>query len=112
MDDHDWLAEHVEAYRPHLRVVAYRLLGSLAEAEHAVQDSWLRLSRADTSGVANLGGWLTTVVARVCLDMVRARKARREAPLEAPGAAASEAITTVMAGSSPGERPSWPTRLG
>jgi RNA polymerase sigma factor (sigma-70 family) len=72
------LAEPFEQSRTHLRAVAYRMLGSLSEAEDAVQEAWLRLSRADTSGVENLKGWLTTVVARVCLDMLRARKARRE----------------------------------
>ncbi len=81
MDEHDWLAEQFEAERSHLRAVAYRMLGSLSEADDAVQESWLHLSRADTSGVANLGGWLTTVVARVCLDMLRSRKSRREEPL-------------------------------
>src|SRR5216684_1548651 len=83
MDEHEWLAEQFEAERPHLRAVAYRMLGSLSEAEDAVQEAWLHLSRADTSGVANLGGWLTTVVARVCLDMLRSRKSRREEPLGA-----------------------------
>src|SRR5262245_36809705 len=83
MDQHDELAERFEAERPHLRAVAYRMLGALGEAEDAVQEAWLRLSRADTSGVENLGGWLTTVVARVCLDMLRARQARREVPLGA-----------------------------
>src|SRR5262245_42646211 len=81
MDGHEWLAERFEAHRTHLRAVAYRMLGSLSEAEDAVQDAWLRLSRADTSGVENLAGWLTTVVARVCLDVLRARKLRREEPL-------------------------------
>jgi RNA polymerase sigma factor (sigma-70 family) len=81
MDDRDWLAQRFEANRTHLRAVAYRLLGSLSEADDAVQDAWLRLSRADSSGVENLGGWLTTVVARVCLDMLRARTSRREQPL-------------------------------
>jgi RNA polymerase sigma factor (sigma-70 family) len=81
VDDHDWLAERFEEHRSHLRAVAYRMLGSLSEADDAVQESWLRLSRADTSGVANLGGWLTTVVGRVCLDLLRARTARREEPL-------------------------------
>src|SRR6516164_7238992 len=84
METHNWLAEHFEARRPHLRAVAYRMLGSLAEAEDAVQDSWLRLSRADTSNVENLDGWLTTVVARVCLNLLDARKSRREEPLEVP----------------------------
>jgi RNA polymerase sigma-70 factor, ECF subfamily len=81
MDQQDWLAEQFEAHRTHLRAVAYRMLGSLSEADDAVQEAWLRLSRADASGVANLGGWLTTVVARVCLNMLRARKARHEEPL-------------------------------
>ncbi len=85
MDEHEWLAEQFEAYRSHLRAVAYRMLGSLSEADDAVQASWLRLSRADTSGVENLGGWLTTVVARVCLDMLRSRKSRREESLDAHG---------------------------
>jgi RNA polymerase sigma-70 factor, ECF subfamily len=77
----DWLAERFETYRDHLRSVAYRMLGSLAEADDAVQESWLRLSRTDTSDVANLGGWLTTVVSRVCLDMLRSRTSRHEEPL-------------------------------
>ena len=81
MDEHDWLAERFEADRTHLRAVAYRMLGSVSEADDAVQEAWLRLSRADTSGVENLGGWLTTIVARVCLDMLRSRKSRREEPL-------------------------------
>lgn len=80
MDEHYWLAEQFETQRPHLRAVAYRMLGSLSEAEDAVQEGWLRLSRADTSEVKNMGGWLTTVVARVCLDMLRVRNARREEP--------------------------------
>ncbi|HET8630330.1 MAG TPA: sigma-70 family RNA polymerase sigma factor [Thermomicrobiales bacterium] len=79
--DGDWLAERFEADRSRLRAVAYRLLGSASEADDAVQEAWLRLSRADTSEVANLSGWLTTVVARVCLDMLRARRSRREEPL-------------------------------
>src|SRR5438067_1546358 len=83
MDDHEWLAERFEEHRAHLRAVAYRMLGSLSEADDAVQESWLRLSRSDVSGIENLGGWLTTVVARVCLDMLRSRKARREQPLDA-----------------------------
>ena len=83
MDEHDWLAEQFEANRTHLRAVAYRMLGDLTEADDAVQESWLHLSRSDTSGVKNLGGWLTTVVARVCLDMLRSRNSRREEPLEA-----------------------------
>ncbi len=82
MSERDWLVEQFEANRAHLRAVAYRMLGSASEADDAVQESWLRLSRADTTGVANLGGWLTTVVARVCLDMLRSRASRREEPLE------------------------------
>src|SRR3954464_11890750 len=82
MNEHDWMAERFEANRPHLRAVAYRMLGSLSEADDAVQEAWLRLSRTDASRVENLGGWLTTVVARVSLDMLRSRHARREQPLE------------------------------
>ena len=82
MDEHVWLAERFEENRTHLRAVAYRMLGSLSEADDAVQESWLRLSRSDTSGVENLGGFLTTVVARVCLDMLRSRRSRREEPLD------------------------------
>lgn len=78
MTDADWLAALFEDHRPHLRSVAYRMLGSLAEAEDAVQDAWLRASRADAAEVDNLGGWLTTIVARLCLDRLRARAARRE----------------------------------
>lgn len=83
MEQHDWLAQAFEAERPHLRAVAYRLLGSLAEADDAVQEAWLHLSCSDTSAVRNLGGWLTTVVARISLNMLRARKVRREESLEA-----------------------------
>jgi RNA polymerase sigma factor (sigma-70 family) len=83
MNEHEWLAERFEAERPHLRAVAYRMLGSLAEAEDAVQECWLRLSRSDTSNVENLSGWLTTVVARLCLDMLRSRESRREESLDA-----------------------------
>jgi RNA polymerase sigma factor (sigma-70 family) len=81
VDDSDWLAERFEAQRSHLRAVAYRMLGSLSEADDAVQEAWLHLSRADTSGIENLAGWLTMVVARICLDMLRSRKSRREEPL-------------------------------
>jgi RNA polymerase sigma factor (sigma-70 family) len=84
VDHDDWLAERFEEHRSHLRAVAYRLLGSLSEADDALQEAWLRLSRSDMSGVENVGAWLTTVVARVSLNMLRARKARREQPLEAP----------------------------
>ena len=81
MDEREWLAERFEAHRRRLRAVAYRMLGSVSEADDAVQEAWIRLSRADTSGVENLAGWLTTVVARVCLDMLRSRKSRREEAL-------------------------------
>jgi RNA polymerase sigma factor (sigma-70 family) len=83
MDEHDWLAERFEAHRAQLRAVAYRMLGSAGEADDAVQEAWLRLSRTDTSDVDNLGGWLTTVVARVCLNMLQSRKSRREEPIGA-----------------------------
>jgi len=82
MDDNDWLAGRFEEERPRLRAVAYRMLGSLAEADDAVQDTWLRLSRAGAGEVENLGGWLTTVLARVCLNMLRSRTTRREEPLD------------------------------
>ncbi|MFD9796015.1 sigma-70 family RNA polymerase sigma factor [Streptomyces sp. NPDC059070] len=78
MDETERLAERFEGHRTHLRAVAYRMLGSLSEAEDAVQESWFRLSRSDVSAVDNLGGWLTTVVGRVCLDMLRSRESRRE----------------------------------
>jgi RNA polymerase sigma-70 factor (ECF subfamily) len=83
MDSHEWLAEQFEGKRAHLRAVAYRMLGSLSDAEDAVQEAWIRLSRSDTDRVENLGGWLTTVVARVCLDLLRSRRSRREESLEA-----------------------------
>src|SRR5215813_4391754 len=81
MDENEWLAERFEEHRAHLRAVAYRMLGSLSEADDAVQEAWLRVSRAGTTDVQNLGGWLTTVVGRVCLNMLRSRRTRREAPL-------------------------------
>jgi RNA polymerase sigma factor (sigma-70 family) len=86
--DNDWLAEEFETHRSRLRAVAYRMLGSPSEADDAVQESWLRLSRSGPDGVRNLSGWLTTVTARVCLDMLRSRTSRREEPLDpaAPGA--------------------------
>jgi RNA polymerase sigma-70 factor (ECF subfamily) len=83
MEDHEWLAKRFEENRAHLRAVGYRMLGSLSEADDAVQEAWLRLSRSDISGIENLGGWLTTVVGRVCLDMLRSRTSRREKPLGA-----------------------------
>jgi RNA polymerase sigma-70 factor (ECF subfamily) len=82
MSDQEWLAESFEQQRTRLRAVAYRMLGSLSEADDAVQETWLRLSRSDADAVENLGGWLTTVVARVCLNMLRARRSRREQPLD------------------------------
>lgn len=91
-EEHAWLAERFEAHRAHLRGVAYRMLGSMSEADDAVQEAWLRVSRADTTGVENLGGWLTTLVARVSLDMLRSRNARRE---EALGAQPALADTTA-----------------
>ncbi|MGK5640286.1 sigma-70 family RNA polymerase sigma factor [Streptomyces sp. URMC 126] len=81
-NDTEFLARRFEEHRSHLRAVAYRMLGSLAEADDAVQEAWLRLSRVDAGEVGNLGGWLTTVVGRVCLDMLRSRTARREEPME------------------------------
>lgn len=83
MDQLSWLTERFEENRPRLRGVAYRMLGSLSEAEDAVQEAWLRLNRIDTATVENLGGWLTTVVSRVCLDLLRSRKSRREEPIDA-----------------------------
>ena len=84
MDEQDWLAQRFEEHRSHLRAVAYRMLGSISEADDAVQEAWLRLSRSETSGVENLGGWLTTVVGRVCLDMLRSRTSQRVVPLGEP----------------------------
>ncbi|WP_442480721.1 sigma-70 family RNA polymerase sigma factor [Streptomyces kutzneri] len=83
MDGNPGLTERFEEHRSHLRAVSYRMLGSLAEADDAVQEAWLRLNRSDLSDVENLGGWLTTVVSRVCLNMLRSRESRREDPLEA-----------------------------
>src|SRR6266550_6452478 len=79
-EDRDWLVERFEEHRTHLRAVGYRMLGSLSEADDAVQEAWLRLNRSDTTEIENLGGWLTTVVARVCLNMLQARRVRREEP--------------------------------
>jgi RNA polymerase sigma-70 factor (ECF subfamily) len=80
MNEHDWLAQRFEANRAHLHAIAYRMLGSLGDADDAVQEAWLRLGRVDASGIENLGGWLTTIVARLCLDILRSRQIRREAP--------------------------------
>ena len=92
MEEQDWLAARFEEHRPRLRAVAYRMLGSVSEADDAVQDAWLRLSRSDADEVENLGGWLTTVVARVCLNMLRSRKTRREEPLGAARARADHRL--------------------
>ena len=81
MEEHEWLAQRFDAHSTHLTAVAYRMLGSISEADDALQEAWLRLSRSDTSGIRNLGGWLTMVVGRVCLDMLRSRRSRREGPL-------------------------------
>jgi RNA polymerase sigma-70 factor, ECF subfamily len=98
MDESDWLAERFQAHRGRLRAVAYRMLGSLSEADDAVQGAWLRLSRTDPRGVENMDGWLTTVVARECLDMLRARAARREEPL---GVRVPDPIVSTQDGSDP-----------
>ncbi|WP_051580986.1 sigma-70 family RNA polymerase sigma factor [Pseudonocardia acaciae] len=107
MDDHDWLARRFEENRGHLRAVALRMLGSASEADDAVQEAWLRLSRSDTGDVENLGGWLTTVVARVCLNMLRSRTSRPEqpwdervtGPVEADGDAVDPEREAVLADS-------------
>src|SRR5919109_2447427 len=82
MNEESWLAEQFDAHRTHLRAAAYRMLGSAPEADDAVQEAWLRLSRADARDVENLRAWLTTIVARVCLDMLRSRNTRREESLD------------------------------
>ena len=98
MNERDYLAERFEENRTHLRAVAYRVLGSSSEVDDAVQEAWLRLSRADTAGIDNLGGWLTTVVARVCLDILRSRKSRREQSFTAD---VPEPVATGKSGSNP-----------
>jgi RNA polymerase sigma factor (sigma-70 family) len=98
MDERDWLAERFEEHRSRLRSVAYRMLGSLSEADDAVQEAWLRLSRADAGDVENLGAWLTTVVGRVALDMLRSRRRRREEP---PGARLPEPVLDRVDGTAP-----------
>jgi RNA polymerase sigma factor (sigma-70 family) len=92
MSDRDWLAEQFEEHRPHLRRVAYRMLGTIDDSDDAVQEAWLRLSRSDDSAIENLGGWLTTVVGRVCLDMLRTRRSRRE---DSVGSWLPEPVVTV-----------------
>src|SRR6186997_571751 len=98
MNERNYLAEQFEENRAHLRSVAYRMLGSVSEVDDAVQEAWLRLSRADATSIDNLGGWLTTVVARVCLDMLRSRTSRREEPFTPH---APEPVATGTRGSSP-----------
>lgn len=98
MEKHEWLAEQFEANRAHLQAVAYRMLGSLSEADDALQEAWLHLSHFDPDCIQNPGGWLTTVVARICLDMLRSRKSRREESLDA---SASESITSRENGIDP-----------
>jgi RNA polymerase sigma-70 factor (ECF subfamily) len=99
MNETDWLAQRFEDHRPHLQAVAYRMLGSLAEADDAVQETWVRLSRTDISDVDNLGGWLTTVVSRVCLNMLRSHTTRREAPLD--DAHVPDPITSIEGNTDP-----------
>jgi RNA polymerase sigma-70 factor (ECF subfamily) len=98
MDEREFLAEQFEEHRPHLRAVAYRMLGSTAEADDAVQEAWLRLSRSDAGEIDNLGGWLTTVVARVCLNALRARRRHGEEPL---GPHVPDPVIDAADGSSP-----------
>jgi RNA polymerase sigma-70 factor, ECF subfamily len=98
MNKPEYLAERFEEHRTHLRAVAYRMLGSLSEVDDAIQEAWLRLSRVDTAEINNLRGWLTTVVARVCLDMLRSRTSRREEPFTAD---APEPVAPATSGSSP-----------
>jgi len=102
MTQSDWLAAEFEEHRDHLRAVAYRLLGSVSDAEDAVQDTWLRLTGADTSGVENLGGWLTTVVARVSLNMLRSRRHRQEEPVGGTWPGAAEQAARAAAADGPG----------
>jgi RNA polymerase sigma-70 factor (ECF subfamily) len=102
MTQSDWLAAEFEEHRDHLRAVAYRLLGSVSDAEDAVQDTWLRLTGADTSGVENLGGWLTTVVARVSLNMLRSRRHRQEEPVGDTWTGATEQAARAAAADGPG----------
>ena len=102
MTQSDWLAAEFEEHRDHLRAVAYRLLGSVNDAEDAVQDTWLRLTGADTSGVENLGGWLTTVVARVSLNMLRSRRHRQEEPVGGTWPGAAEQAARAAAADGPG----------
>jgi DNA-directed RNA polymerase specialized sigma24 family protein/ketosteroid isomerase-like protein len=105
VDDQQWLTEHFQQHRPHLRAVAYRMLGSLADADDAVQDAWERVSRARADEVGNLTAWLTTIVARVCLNLLRSRTAQREESLEV---SVPDPILTLEAGPIPNSRCCWP----
>lgn len=98
MDEHEWLASQFETHRVHLRAVAYRMLGSLSEADDAVQETWLRLHRSDASDIRNLGGWLTTIVARISLNMLSSRRSRREEPLSVY---VPDPIVSALGGSDP-----------
>ena len=102
MDEQEWLADRFEEHRAHLGAVAYRMLGSVTEADDAVQDTWLRFSRSGASEVENLGGWLTTIVARVCLNILRSRNVRRE---ESLGVHLPDPVIKP-----PRRRRCWPTR--
>ena len=108
MDDSDWLVKRFDDSRPHLRAVALRMLGSAGEADDAVQEAWLKVSRSDTGGVENLGGWLTTVVARVCLDILRSRRARGEQPL----GPADDALLALPAGATPESEVAFADAIG
>jgi RNA polymerase sigma factor (sigma-70 family) len=99
MTEHEWLTRRFEENRGHLRAVTYRMLGSLSEADDAVQEIWLRLNRAETRDIENLGGWLTTVIARVCLDMLRSRTSRREEAIDQ----VSKPVATHTSGADPEE---------
>jgi RNA polymerase sigma factor (sigma-70 family) len=102
VDEQDWLAQRFEDHRTHLRAVAYRMVGSISESDDAVQEAWLRLSRSDTGEIENLGGWLTTVVGRVCLNMLRSRRSRREEPLgDPPSACVPDPIVSREDGTEP-----------
>src|SRR5215207_7069756 len=117
MDEQAWLAERFEEHRSRLRAVAYRILGSTGEADDAVQEAWLHLARSGADGVENLGGWLTTVVARVCLNTLRSREMRREEPLDDPPGmllgprVVPDQIVGRQGGSTPSRRRYWPTPL-
>lgn len=107
MEERELLARRFETHRTHLRAVAYRMLGSVNQADDAVQETWLRLNRVDANDIDNLGGWLTTVVARVCLDMLRSRTARRE---DLSGASPPEPRRIPPRGSIPNTKRCSPTR--